>query len=130
TSARAGRPCPWARTPTRTRPSGHRRGRARVPTGRTAGTWQAPCPCRAPADTACRRTCVDVRVRRVQVHAGEVVEVAWVGRGGPGAAEDLRIARLQPQRGPAAGGVALQEAAAGLRIHAIGLFQLRDQLGG
>ena len=59
----------------------------------------------------------------------EVVEIAGVGRGGPGAAEQFGIVHLQPQRRPAAGGVSGQQAARGLGVHAVLAFQVGDQLG-
>ncbi len=45
---------------------------------------------------------IGVGVRRVDVDIGEIVEIARVGRCRPGAAENLWIGDLEPQRRPAA----------------------------
>src|SRR3546814_15329219 len=52
---------------------------------------------------------IGVGVRGIDVDIGEVVEIAGVGCGRPGAAENLGIGDLQPQGRPAARAVAVEE---------------------
>src|SRR3546814_2251853 len=62
---------------------------------------------------------IGVGVRGIDVDIGEVVEIAGVGCGRPGAAENLGIGDLQPQGRPAARAVAVEETPRGTRVHAI-----------
>ena len=73
---------------------------------------------------------IGIGVGCIEVDAGEIVEVARVRRGRPGAAEDRRIASLQPERRPAAGAVPGQEAARSTPVHPIGPLQPGDQFLG
>src|SRR3546814_11447469 len=58
---------------------------------------------------------IGVGVRGIDVDIGEVVEIAGVGCGRPGAAENLGIGDLQPQGRPAARAVAVEETPRGTR---------------
>src|SRR5207248_7095911 len=58
-----------------------------------------------------------------KVRSGEAVKIGGIRRGWPGSSEKFWIGDLQPQHCPAAGGMAVQQTAARLRVHAIFLFQ-------
>src|SRR3546814_11088390 len=66
---------------------------------------------------------------RISDWSSDVCSSDLVGRGRPGAAEDLGIGDLEPQGRPAARAVAVEEAARGARVHAIFRLERRDRLG-
>ncbi len=65
-----------------------------------------------------------------QIGSGKVAEIRRIRSGWPGASKECGIRHLQPQRGPSAGGVAGEQASAGLGVHAVFLLEVRDQLFG
>ena len=71
---------------------------------------------------------IEVGVGSVEVGVGEVVEVAGVGRGGPGAAEDFGVVDLKLQGGPAAAGVAVEKSAGWAGVHAVFGFEVGKEL--
>src|ERR1700733_6564522 len=67
---------------------------------------------------------IHVGIRRVEIRASEVVEVARVGRGGPGAPKNLWVIDLQLKRSPAAARVTVQKTAGRARLHPVLVFEI------